>query len=682
MTQEFTVAVIGAGTMGSGIAQKNAQEGIKCYLVDVNQAAVERGMGIIENMLNQGVERKVFTEQFVKETLDRLIPTTNYEDLKEVDFIVEAVFEDEQVKADVLSKLDKICDEKTILSSNTSSFYIKNLAKSTNRPDRFIGMHYFFHPAKNRLLEIISHEGTSEETVAIANKFADLHGKTSITVKDAPGFAVNRFFVPWLTESVRIYEEGLANKATIDAAARDAFKIGMGPFALMNATGIPVAYHSANTLAREISEFYKPAELLKTQTESKELWDVEDGEVDESKFEAVKEHLLATAIGVAGKLVDEGVATIEDVNRGAVVGLRWKQGPFQLANTIGVKETYEMTKRLAEKSPGFELSETLRKQAELGEPFEFSFVDYEVKDGIANIRINRPEAMNALNPTVVGQLEKAFNEAEADETVKGIVFSGAGKAFVAGADLKFFVDAIKTNNLDNNYNFTSGGHKLLRRIEQSEKLTIALLDGLSLGGGSELALACQAIVATEKGSFGFPESGLGIYPGLGGMLRTNHQIGKELAKYFVLTGKGISAQAAKDLGIVTKLVDAAEVQSAIKDLVENGAPDKYRQREVPMQYAEIKHAFNDDNFEKTIKGIASEGVREEFAQKTAKTIGYKAPGICKVIPEMIDRQAEMTIDEGIAYELSLLNETFAKPEALIGLEASLAGKRPDYSSLN
>src|SRR5699024_6150319 len=102
MTQEFTVAVIGAGTMGSGIAQKIAQEGIKCYLVDVNQAAVERGMGIIENMLNQGVERKVFTEQFVKETLDRLIPTTNYEDLKEVDFIVEAVFEDEQVKADVL----------------------------------------------------------------------------------------------------------------------------------------------------------------------------------------------------------------------------------------------------------------------------------------------------------------------------------------------------------------------------------------------------------------------------------------------------------------------------------------------------------------------------------------------------------------------------------------------------
>lgn len=353
MTQEFTVAVIGAGTMGSGIAQKIAQEGIKCYLVDVSQEAVDRGMGIIKTMLDQGKERKVFTDTFVEATLGNLIPTTNYEDVKSVDFVIEAVFEDEKVKADVLSKLDQICDEKTILSSNTSSFYIKNLAKATNRPDRFIGMHYFFHPAKNRLLEIISHEGTSPETVAIANKFSDMHGKTAITVKDAPGFAVNRFFVPWLTEAVKLFEEGLANKATIDAAARAAFKIGMGPFALMNATGIPVAYHSANTLGREISDSYYPSPLLKEQTESRQLWDLEDGPVDESKFQAIQDHLLATVISVAGKLVDEGVASIEDVNRGAVVGLRWKVGPFQLANQIGIQKAYQMVEELAKKTPWF-----------------------------------------------------------------------------------------------------------------------------------------------------------------------------------------------------------------------------------------------------------------------------------------------------------------------------------------
>lgn len=207
------------------------------------------------------------------------------------------------------------------------------------------------------------------------------------------------------------------------------------------------------------------------------------------------------------------------------------------------------------------------------------------------------------------------------------------------------------------------------------------LVGLSLGGGSELALACQAIIATEKGSMGFPESGLGIYPGLGGMLRTNHQIGKELAKYFVMSGRGISAKDAHDLGIVTKLVDSAHINEGIEELIKEGRPDKYRQRAVPAKFEEVKVAFSDDNFNNTINGLPSEGVSPEFAAKMGKTISYKAPSISKQIPEMINQQANMNLDEGIAYELGLLNQTFGKKEALIGLEASLAGQRPDYSKL-
>ncbi|MGO1932049.1 MAG: 3-hydroxyacyl-CoA dehydrogenase NAD-binding domain-containing protein, partial [Ruoffia tabacinasalis] len=347
MSEQFTAAIIGAGTMGSGVAQKIAQEGIPVTLVDVTQEQVENGLQKIKDMLNEGVDRGVFTEAYVKETLDLITLTTDYNDLKDIDFVVEAVFEDMGVKTEVLQKLDGILKEEAILSSNTSSFYIRDLAKVTNRPDRFIGMHYFFHPAKNRLLEIISHEGTSEETVAIANRFADLHNKTAITVKDSPGFAVNRFFVPWLTESVRIYEEGVANKATIDKAAEQTFKIGMGPFTLMNASGIPIAYHSANTLAAEISEFYAPPKTLEDQVNSKELWDVEDGDVDESKFETISRRLLGVSIGAATALVDEGVASIEDTDRGAMVGLRWKIGPFKLANQYGVKETYEMVKEIS-----------------------------------------------------------------------------------------------------------------------------------------------------------------------------------------------------------------------------------------------------------------------------------------------------------------------------------------------
>lgn len=681
MTEQFTAAVIGAGTMGSGIAQKIAQEGIPVHLVDLTKEQVEAGLQKIKDMLNDGVKHGVFSEKFVEDTLANVTLTTDYEDLKDVDFIVEAVFENFDVKTDVLQKLDRIVKPEAILSSNTSSFYIKDLAAQINRPDRFLGMHYFFHPAKNRLLEIVKHEGTSEETLEKAQKFADLHGKTSIHVGDAPGFAVNRFFVPWLNEATRLYENGVANKATIDAVAREVFKIGMGPFALMNATGIPIAYHSAITFQNQIGDFYAPTQLLTDQVNSGELWDIEDGAVDESKTKEIAEHLLATIFGAAGALVDEDVATVEATNRGAIVGLRWKTGPFQLANEYGVKQACEMVENLIDgrEDGGFYLPEILRKQADKDEPFKFSYIDYEVKEGIGTLTINRPEAMNALNPAVMDELTEKYNKAEADESVKAIVLRGAGKAFVAGADLKFFIDCIENDELEKNYEFTSKGHELLRRIETSDKLTIVILDGLSLGGGSELALSAQAIIATEQGSLGFPESGLGIYPGLGGMIRFEKHVGKELAKYFALTGTPLSAKEAYDLGIVIEFVDEVNITEAINKLVEEGQFDKYAEREIPEKYTDIEKAFADENINKLLKGEPIEHVDEEFVRKTSKRISYKSPNAVKEIQALIDYSSDHSIDEAIEKELNHLVPTFETEEALIGLKASAAGQRADFS---
>lgn len=678
---EFTAAVVGAGTMGSGIAQKIAQEGVPVTIVDVTQKQVDTGYNKIKTMLDQGVKRGVFTQKYVDDTLSRVSLATDYSAIKDVDFVVEAVFEDLKVKQDVMKKLDAVCKPETILGSNTSSLYIKDIAEATNRPDKVLGTHYFFHPAKNRLLEIIAHDGTTDETIQIAKKFSDLTGKTAIFVKDSPGFAVNRFFVPWLTEGVKIYEEGIANKATIDKAAEEAFQIGMGPFALMNATGIPIALHSAESFERELSPFYKAPQTLVDQVENGDLWDVKDGEIDRSKFDEVSHRLLATSIGAAAKLVDEGGATVEDINRGAIVGLKWRLGPFQLANEFGVENVYKWTQEMAAARPGFPEVKMLQKQAESGKPFEFRYVDYDKVGGKVTITINRPEAMNALNYVVVGQLRKAFDKAEADPEVKTIIFKGAGKAFVAGADLKFFVENVQNKTLDNIVDFTRDGHKLFRDIETSNKYTIAVLDGLSLGGGSELALSAQAVVATDKGTFGFPESGLGIYPGYGGMLRFNKQVGKEIAKYFVLTGKTVSAQEAFELGIVTKFTEPTKIDEAITELVAAGKNDKYHDRETPAKYQQIVIAFSDENIAKTLKGEHVDGVDDAFIQKVAKTISHKSPNSVKVIPEIIDKQTDMTIDEGIDYELSQLKPMFAHPEAKIGLEASVGGYRPDFSSV-
>jgi len=676
MSQINKIGVIGAGNMGSGIAQKIAQEGINVVMVDMKDEFVQRGLGIIKGLLEEGVKRKIFKPQQVEETLSRITGTTDFQKVADADLVIEAVFEDKKVKSDLFKKLDGICSEKTILATNTSSFFVKDFVGEISHPDRFIGLHYFFHPAKNRLLEVIPHETTSTETIEKSLLAAKLHGKTSILVKDAPGFAVNRFFVPFLNEAARMLEEGMVDIPTIEEAAKRAFKIGMGPFLLMNVTGIPIAVHAATTLGDELGPFYAPCDTLKKQMETGKNWDIE-GEVDESKIQAAVDRFNGVCLGVAAALVDEGVASIEDTDRGAKIGLRWILGPFELMNRIGIDKTYENVEAIAKIYPDFNMPKILEKQKEQGKPFEFNLVDLNVKDNIAYITINRPEAMNALNEAVFAQLDARFSEAEKNPAIDAIVFEGAGKAFVAGADIRYFVKNIKAGKISDIVEFTKKGHELLLRIENSDKLTIVLLDGLSLGGGSEIALSAQAIIATSAGSMAFPETSIGIYPGLGGMLRFTRHAGHELAKYYTFTGAPIGAKDAFDLGIINKIVEPAEIESAVKELVAKGKPDKYRDREIPEKFKPLAQTCTKENVARLLSGKSPEGVPEEVAARTAKIVGFKAPLSLKLASEIIDQQVGKTMAEAVEIELGRLNEIFSTSDALEGL-SSAGRKRPEF----
>jgi enoyl-CoA hydratase/3-hydroxyacyl-CoA dehydrogenase len=676
MSQIKKIGVIGAGNMGSGIVQKIAQEGIPVVMVDLKEEFVERGLGTIRRLLQEGVERKIFKPEQVEKILSRVTATTDFKAVADADIVIEAVFEDKQVKADLFKKLDQICSPRTILATNTSSFFVREFAEKTSRPDRFIGLHYFYHPAKNRLIEVIPHGGTSPETVEKSLLAAKMHGKTSILVKDAPGFAVNRFFVPFLNEAARMLAEGLADVPTIEEAGRRAFKIGMGPFELMNVTGIPIAVHAATTLGNELGPFYAPAPILKAQMEKKANWNLE-GKVDEAKLAALIDRFQGVCLGVAAALVDEGVASIEDTDRGAKIGLRWILGPFEIMNKIGIAKTYEVVQAIGRTYPDFKMPAILEKQHRLGKPFEFNFVDIEVKNGIAYVTLNRPEAMNALNEAVVAQLDRRFGEAEADARVTAIVFQGAGKAFVAGADIRYFVEKIKAARIPDIVAFTRKGHELLLRIEESRKLTIALLDGLSLGGGSELALACQAIVATPAGSMAFPETGIGIYPGLGGMLRMARHVGPALAKYFAFTGAFISAADAQALGIVTRLVDPAGVDDAVQSLASAATPDKYRTRDIPEKFKAFAALFGPDSVATLLSGKIPDGANAEPAGKVVKTLGYKAPLALRIADEIVDQQAGRPMRAAVEIELARLKDIFSTADALEGL-SSAGRQRPEF----
>ncbi|MEW5937440.1 MAG: 3-hydroxyacyl-CoA dehydrogenase NAD-binding domain-containing protein [Candidatus Thermoplasmatota archaeon] len=670
------VGVIGAGTMGSGIAQRIAQEGIEVVMVDTEERFVQKGMRMIRETLNEGVERGIFTPERAEEVLRHIHGTTELEAVMDANIVIEAVFEDMKVKEELFRRLDAVCEPNTILASNTSSFSIAALAEAVHRRERFIGLHFFYHPAKNRLLEIVPTRETSPDALLLAEKFTSTIGKIGIDVKDAPGFAVNRFFVPWLNEATRLVGEGKAEIPTVDAVAKSVFGIGLGPFALMNATGIPVAYHSAVSLGEHLGSFYSPSALLRRQFEKGEPWELR-GESDPDAAGIVEERLLGAVFTIACQAVEEGVARMEDMDRGAKIGLRWRYGPFEMMNRYGIERAYAVVESFTRLHPELRIPANLRERYERREGWQISYVDLVIKDGIARIIFNRPEAMNAINEEVMRQLEERFREAESDPAVDAILLEGAGKAFVAGADIQYFIDKIDAGKIEDIVAFTKSGHAVLQRIDRSEKQVIAKLDGLALGGGAEIALAADTIVATEKGSIGFPETGIGIYPGLGGTQRTPRYIGKELAKYMVLTGKILDARSAAAIGLVEYVVPSEDADRRIAALVRSRDVLRKSNREevvLSEEFEKIKEQFSDANIGRLLSGEA----QDPLGQTLWKTISGKAPLAVKLANKLVDDGTIVDLNEGLQMEIAHLTEIFSTRDAYEGLRSVLEKRRPVF----
>jgi len=677
------LAVVGAGNMGSGIAQKMATEGYAVTLVDLDDERVARGLKIIEKTIEEGVARRIFKPGDAAAILGRIGGTARFEDLSGVDLVVEAVFEDFDVKTDVFRRLDEVCDRHAILATNTSSYSVSQLAAATRHPERVLGLHYFFHPAKNRLVEVIAGTATNPLHYRRAWRLQEALGKTPIASSDSYGFIVNRFFLPWLTEAVRMLEEGVAEIPTIDDAAKRAFGIGMGPFELMNVTGVPIALHAATTLGRAFGPSYEPPTLLGRQVESGQAWDL-SGTADAANAATVGERLSAAVFYVAAALVGEGVGTIEDTDIGARVGLRWRRGPFEMMNQIGIARARDLVAAYASRW-NVSIPRLVAEHAGAGTPFRFSLVRSEIANGLATITINRPDALNALNEDVVDQLEKAFDTAVSDSEVTGIVIAGAGKAFVAGADIRFFVRNIEAGNLDRIAAFTERGQALLRRIETCAKPVVARLHGLALGGGVELALACHAIVATPKATLAFPETSIGIYPGLGGTQRTPRRVGTGLAKWLILTGQTIDAAEARAIGLIDEVVPYDRLDAAIAEAVAAGTSRPPRSTPLSAGYRLLADFFDGIKSDALTAGAAvvsaaafsSEMPSEKDVARVNKALSSlprKAPIAMRLATDLIERSASVSIEEGLRLELSHLREIFSTKDAYEGL--SSLGKRP------
>jgi 3-hydroxybutyryl-CoA dehydrogenase len=258
------VGVIGAGTMGSGIAQVVASNGRDVVLLDISDPAIERGMNTIKNSLTRFVKKGEINEEDSNSILARIKSTTKFEDLGTVDLVIEAIFEDMSLKKETFKKLDSSTHRDIILATNTSSLPIVQIAVSTKRPDKVVGMHFFNPVPVMRLVEIIKTLATSDEVVQFAYDFALALGKEPVKTKDAPGFIVNRVLIPMLNESVFALDEGVGAPEDIDKAMKLGTNQPIGPLALIDLIGLDVTLNVMDTFYEEFQDSkFRAAPLLR-----------------------------------------------------------------------------------------------------------------------------------------------------------------------------------------------------------------------------------------------------------------------------------------------------------------------------------------------------------------------------------------------------------------------------------
>ncbi|GCD08662.1 3-hydroxybutyryl-CoA dehydrogenase [Clostridium tagluense] len=258
------IFVLGAGTMGAGIVQAFAAKGYEVIIRDIKDEFVDKGLAGIKKNLERLVSKEKITVENMEEILSRITGTTDMSLAADCDLVVEAAVENMEIKKQIFAELDKICKPETILSSNTSSLSITEVAAATNRPDKVIGMHFFNPAPMMKLVEVIKGMATSEETFNIVKEVAISIGKDPVEIAEAPGFVVNRILIPMVNEAIGIFAEGIASAEDIDKAMMLGANHPMGPLALGDLIGLDVCLAIMDVLYKETGDSkYRAHSLLR-----------------------------------------------------------------------------------------------------------------------------------------------------------------------------------------------------------------------------------------------------------------------------------------------------------------------------------------------------------------------------------------------------------------------------------
>ena len=333
-----SVAIIGAGTMGSGIATNITQHGYDTLIIDLSKEAVENSINSIHRFLNRSVKKGKLEEIVARNAKQRLTGSIEIAAAENADLIIEAVFERLDIKSELYKKLNPFLKGETIVSTNTSCLTVSGLAKSVDDAGRFLGLHYFNPASINPIVEVVRGNDTRQDTINEAVAFCKNTSKKPILCKDSYGFALNRFFCPYSNEAVRLFEEGLGTPAQIDQIVQEKMGIAAGPFLVMNLVGMKTMAHAAENLEPH-GNFYKPTATVNEMGVSNKKWNIEEVPDQKTGAEAkILDRMWGAIFLPVLQELDENVSSPSEIDVGAGLALRFGKAPCVTMDTMGRDE--------------------------------------------------------------------------------------------------------------------------------------------------------------------------------------------------------------------------------------------------------------------------------------------------------------------------------------------------------
>ncbi len=613
LIMSLKIGVVGAGLMGHGIAEMCAIAGYGVTLSDITDDILRKALEKIKWSL-QNLAKKGGLKEDPERIVSRIRTSSNLKSLSDADYIIEAVKEDSNIKKELFGKLEAITDSNCVFATNTSTIPISELASSTKRADRFIGLHFFNPPALMPIVEIIRGDRTSDETLEKTRNLARSIGKDYVTVKkDVPGFLVNRLNDRVILESMSILEDGY-RKEDLDSMVRFRLNFPMGMCELLDFVGIDTVFYAGQEMKKRGFDT-RSSGILKKMVEAGKLG-MKSGEgfykypkpnvyvrpnimPSDGMYLVNPLRLISAAINEAAWLIRNDVASLEDIDKSMTLGMNWPEGPLKLADKFGIDVVVSvLEQRLIDSGETrFNVDPLLKEKVEKNElgkksgngfyswkwdHTDFGAVKYTKIQDYGLITLNRPEKLNSLNEEEWETFRLALEKARDDNEIRCVVVTGEGRAFCGGDDIdmmskwKSAVDAKKW--------MEKYATPLIDLLANYPKPLISAVNGIAFGGGCELNLLFDIVLASEKAVFATPEGLIGAMPPLATSYGTA-LVSRKMARY-ALTGDWITAQEAKQIGFVDVVVPHEQLTIVTAEFV-----DKIR-RISPMAAAGVKSAVN------------------------------------------------------------------------------------------